>query len=167
MAQYPSVYAGQRITGDLLQQMLPLSAVKPAPTSRASTTTLQNDPDLVIDLPRTGTWTFDIWLNYTGGTLGASDLKLGMTYSGTTTFAAWGVNGITTAATNQLNAGGNSFTGSLVLGTSGGTFFTGDIHGQVTVSTTGTLALQWAQNTSSATATNLRQGSYMRVYQIS
>ena len=167
MAQYPTVYAGQRITGDLLQQMLPLWVVKPAPTSRASTTTLANDPDLVIDLPRVGTWAFDVWLNYTGGTLGSSDLKLGMNYSGTSSFAAWGVNGITLASTSQLNAGGNSFTGSLALGTSGGTFFTGDIHGQVTVSTTGTLALQWAQNTSSATSTNLRQGCWMRAYQIS
>ncbi len=168
MSQYPSIAAGQRVTAALLLSMLPLEAVKPAVTARTSTTTLAVDPDLALTIPRAGTWSFDVWLNYTGGTLGSSDLKLSMQYSGTSSFGVWGVNGINTTATSQITANGNAVgTNTLTVGTSGGTFYTADIHGQITVSTTGTLALYWAQNTSSATATNLRQGSYLRLKQIS
>lgn len=167
MSQYPSITAGQKITAGLLTQMLPLWAVKPAATSRSAATTPADDPDLILSLPRTGTWAFEAWLSYTGGTLGASDLKMTMAYTGTTTSNVWGLNGITTASTSQLNAGANGFTGTLSLGTNGGTFYTADIKGSLVASTTGTLSLQWAQNTSSATSTNLRQGSWLRVYQIS
>jgi len=166
MSQYPTIAAGQRITGTLLQKMIPLWAVKPGPTSRASTTTLADDPDLQIELPRAGVWAFDVWLNYTGGTLGSSDLKLGMAFSGSTTFTVWGVNGINTSSTSQLQAGANTFAGTLVVGTSGGNFFTADIHGEMVATTTGTLSLQWAQSSSNATSTNLRQGCWLRAWQI-
>lgn len=168
MSQYPSIAAGQRVTAGLLMSMLPLEAVKPAVTSRTSTTTLAVDPDLALVIPRAGTWTFDAWLNYTGGTLGSSDLKLSMQYSGSSPFGVWGLNGINLVATTQIRADGNAIgTNTLSVGTNGGVFYTADIHGQITVSTTGTLALYWAQNTSSVTATNIRQGSYLRLKQIS
>lgn len=167
MSQYPSISAGQQITASLLTQMLPLWAVKPAATSRSATTTVADDPDLALSLPRTGTWAFGVWLNYTGGTLGSSDLKITVNYTGTSSFGVWGVNGITTASTSQLNAGGAALAGTLALGTSGGTFFTADIKGTVVTTTTGVLSLQWAQNTSNATATNLRQGCWIRAWQIS
>jgi hypothetical protein len=165
MSQYPTIPPGVTVTSDELMQMTPLWAVKPAATPRASTTTVTNDTDLTISLPRAGTWAFEAWLNYTGGTLGSSDLKLTMAYSGTSTFGVWGLNGITTASTSGMNAGANGLTGTLAIGTSGGTFFTADIKGLVVATTTGTLSLQWAQNTSSATATNLRQGCWLRAYQ--
>lgn len=167
MSTYPAIYAGQRITANLLTQMLPLWAVKAGSTSRSATTTLADDADLILPLPRAGTWAFEAWLNYTGGTLGASDLKLSMAYSAASSFGAWGLNGITTASTSQLNAGGNALSASLSLGTNGGFFLTADIKGTLVATATGTLSLQWAQNTSNATATTLRQGCWIRAYQIS
>lgn len=167
MPTYPQILAGRGITASLLEQMLPLWEVKPATTPRASTTTLAADPDLTLTLPRPGTWAFELWLNYTGGTLGSSDLKMAMVYSGTSTFGVWGVSGINTSSTSAITANGRGIgTNTLTVGTSGATFYTVDIKGTVVISTTGTLALQWAQNTSSATATNLWQGCWMRAYQL-
>lgn len=167
MSQYPTIQAGQRITASLLQEMLPLWAVKAAATSRASTVTLADDPDLVISIPRTGTWAYEVWLNYTGGVLGSSDLKVRMNYSGTSSFDVFGVNGINTTATSQFNGSGGTAAGTgIALGTSGSTYYTAQITGTVVATTTGNLSLQWSQNTSSATATNLRQGCWIRAWQL-
>lgn len=166
--QFPQLFAGQRLTADLARQMIPFFAIKSTTTSRASTTTLSADPDLVVSLPAAGTWMYELWLNYTGGTLGSSDLKVRMNYSGTSTFDVFGVHGINTTSTSQFTAaGGTAAGGGLAVGTSGGNFFTVIIGGSLVATTTGDLSLQWAQNTSSATSTNVRQGSQMRVWQIS
>ena len=50
MSRYPSIYAGQRLTGTLLQSMMPDIIVKNTNEDRPSTTTLANDTDLVATL---------------------------------------------------------------------------------------------------------------------
>ncbi|MEC3994005.1 hypothetical protein VSR01_10790 [Actinacidiphila sp. DG2A-62] len=147
--------------------MEPWWAVKGAPTPKASTTTIGLDPDLQIDLPDAGTYAFEMWINYTGGTLGSSDLKLAVNYTGQSTFGVWGVNGINTSSTTSVTVNGQALgTNTLTLGTSGGTFYTVDLKGSLFATGPGNLGLYWAQGTSSATATNLRQGCWMRVTQL-
>lgn len=166
--QFPSVSAGQRLTADLISQMLPLWAVKGGATGRTSTTTLADDPDLLLALPGSGTYAFELFLNYTGGTLGSSDLKMAMVYSGTSANGVWAVNGINTTSTAQANMGGNGTgaAGTITVGTSGGSFLTVDLKGYINTTSSGNLSLQWAQNTSSGTAVTLRQGCWMRVTQL-
>lgn len=168
MTQYPVWSSGQRVTAGQLRAMQWYDATKDAPTSRTSTTTVTADTDLTIALPGAGTWEFECFLNYTGGTLGSSDLKLAMNYSGTFSFGVWAVNGIALGATTQANFGGNA-TGTantLAVGTNGGVFLTVDLKGSLYATGAGALALYWAQNTSSATSTNLRQGCWLRARQV-
>lgn len=166
--QYPDLYAAQRLDADLAREMLPFYAIKPTTTSRSSTTTLADDPDLVVSLPRTGTWMYELWLNYTGASIGTGDLKVRMNYSGTSTFDVFGVHGINTTSTSQFTAAGGTQAGpGVAVGTNGGNFTIATIGGSLVVTTTGDVSFQWAQNTSSATSTNLRQGSQMRVWQVS
>lgn len=166
--QYPSWQAGQRVTAAALTQMEALYAIKNAATSRSSNTTLAIDPDLQIALPSAGTFVFEAWINYTGGTLGSSDLKIAPVFGGTTSWAWWGISGSTTGSINQVNqtADGIGTSTAKAIGTSGGAFLSAQISGSISASSAGTLSLYWAQNTSSATSTNLRQGCWLRAFQI-
>lgn len=165
--KYPPIWSGLNPDADLLNAMTPEWAIKPGATSRASTTTLTDDPDLAIALPRAGTWIFEVWLNYTGGTLGSSDLKVRPAFTGTSTFDVFGINAINTTATSQVTQAGGTMAGpGVAAGTNGGNFLNMDLKGTVVTTTTGTLSLQWAQNTSSGTSTTLRQGCWLRAYQL-
>lgn len=164
--QFVQWAAGSKIPAASLLAMEPQNAVKGGATSITSSTTLTDDPDLQFTVPGAGTYLFNGWLNYNGGAIGTSDLKLTIAYTGTTSFNVWGVHGISTAATNQLGAAGNAFGSSSAIGTSGGAAFTAYVSGSAFVLTAGTLKLQWAQNTSNATATTLRQGCWMQLWQI-
>lgn len=167
MTQFPTWAAGQRVTAGRLQQMQWIDAVKGAATGRASNTTVAADPDLVLSLG-TGTYEFEGFLNYTGGVLGSSDLKLAMVYSGTSSYGVWAVNGVTTGGTTQAQMGGNGLgtAGTIIVGTNGGAFLSVDIKGLLITTGSGTLSVYWSQNTSSATATTLRQGCWTRARQI-
>lgn len=165
-SQLVSWSAGSKIQAANLLLMEPQNAVKNGVQSVTSSTTLVDDNDMVFTLPGSGTYVWTTFLNYTGGTLGSSDLKCTFAYTGTSSFGVWGGAGIATSATTAIQAGGNSLGSTVSWGTSGGSFFTLHMHGSVFATSSGTLKLQWAQNTSSATSTNLRQGSFMQVWQI-
>lgn len=167
MPQYPTWLAGQTARASTLMAMEPWWAWKAAATSRASTTTISIDPDLQIALPGAGTYQLDAWINYTGGTLGSSDLKVAVEYSGAFSFGVWGVNGINTAGTTSVTVNGQAIgSNTLTLGTSGSTFYTIDIRGHLVATGAGTLGIFWAQGTSSATSTNLRQGCWVKATQV-
>jgi autotransporter adhesin len=91
-----------------------------------------------------------------------------MSYTGASSFGVWAVNGIALGSTTQANFGGNA-TGTantLAVGSNGGAFVTVDLKGALYATSGGTLAMYWAQNTSNATSTALRQGCYLRARQI-
>ena len=158
--------AGQSITADGLNQMVPRFAFKAATTSRASTTTATADPDLTLDLGADdlGDWAIEIFLNATGAALGAGDIKVGLSYSGTVGDGVWMGQGTDTAAITSLHGFGRSIDDlTQSFGVNGGNFSVVSINGSISPTTTGTLAVVWAQNTSSATATNLRVGSWMKL----
>ncbi|WP_051797719.1 hypothetical protein [Streptomyces sp. NRRL S-337] len=169
MAQYPVLLAGQRITAALLASMLPLEQWKTANTDRAATTTFADDPDLTVSLEANATYRVEMYLHYAA--LDAARFKtmwnvpvnwtglrsaigpdqgqiLSSTSSGGT--GRWGVHNLSTACTYGTRDHATNQCVAIE-------------EGVVTTIAAGTLALQWAQATSNATATRLGSGSYMRV----
>lgn len=170
MPRYPSIPAGQRLSGALLASMLPDTYWKTANLDRASTTTFADDPDLAAPLEAGATYHVAFYLHYAAldaarfKTMwnvpsGASGLRSaigpdqGVILSGTSAGGTgrWGVHNFSTSvtygtrdpsATNQCAA---------------------IEEGVVTTVSAGTLALQWAQVTSNATAARLGAGSTMHV----
>lgn len=143
------------------------SKYKPTDESRSSTTTLVNDTDLVhnfgSDLGKyAGRWRvfFD--------TAAIPDFKFRLGGSATITNARFfikyvvpGTTALVTAvetavpfATTYAPAGG---------GTTGGYI---EIDGKFEVTVTGTIALQWAQNSSNASATKTLSGSYQELLKV-
>lgn len=162
----PTFLAGQRITAAMLNELAPLAGYKTADESVTSSTTLQNDDALFLELAANTTYQVILQLAYNGGTQGSSDLKLAWSApSGATArFAAFwrdtsganhqGVTDLTTVSALGTNGTSNDY--SLLL--------TGTI---ITGSAGGTLQVQWAQNTSSATPTTVRANSSLTATQLS
>lgn len=145
------------------------SAVKAGSTTRATTTVLAADPDLQINLTATGTYMFDLMLEFlTAGASGATPgVSFDIVFTGTinsSLVAAYTVDGqanASVATAFALATGGNplSLAGASVANTL-------HLHGVFTVSAPGVLILNWAQETSSANATVLGAGSAMTTQQI-
>jgi hypothetical protein len=146
---------------------VPIVGYKASDTSRASTIAQASDPDLAVTVAANATYHVDMWLNYEGGTQGASDLKIGFAVPASATFRYSGT---------YVNSGGNnaneiyaaSGLGPLNLGTNGaGNIRGASFHGTlVTAASTGTFALSWAQVTSNATATTIHTGSDLKLTRI-
>lgn len=175
MARYPTIYAGQRITGTLMQAMLPDVVWKTANEDRAATTTLANDSDLVATLEANATYHVTMYIHFAA--VDAAQFK-----------TQWAV---PTGATGNRSALGAAFelasSGAATTQAADGGYHRSGVHGYTTTvrygtrasatnqalvveesilttsSTAGTLALQWAQFTSNATATRVAAGSSMHI----
>lgn len=177
MAKYPEITAGQKITAELLRSMLPEIIVKPATTDRASTTTLTIDPDLQFEGEAGATYLVEFNLmpaalaghNSTTDPGGfktewsvpgdASGLKnvLGPASNATPSSNADGITmraGVHQFGTDVAYAGARD---------DNGLAFLVQEFGIVTLVSAGTIGLSWAQVFSTATATRLFLGSWMRV----
>ncbi|MEU9310855.1 hypothetical protein [Streptomyces sp. NPDC048256] len=125
--------------------------------------TLTADPHLsVAAIP--GTYRIDALLFYDADA--AVDLKLGWTAPAGTTGSWWpggsDSSNTTQAATARWGAVTDIGTGTLpVAGIGAGTIVTCRPTGTAVVTTAGTLALAWAQQSGSATATTVRQFSWL------
>jgi len=159
--------AGQKLTAAALDSFAaPLAVIKPSDQSVTSSTTLVNDTALVVPVVASATYLFDCFLDYEGGTLGAADLKI-----------SWSVPAGATLRYDQLyrNTSGNPVTwgegtngAGNTMGTGGaGTRFAAIMKGSLVMSSTaGSLQLQWAQSTSSATATIVHAQSFLALWRI-
>jgi hypothetical protein len=158
----PTWVVGQVLTAsDVNSWFVPLAAYKGADQSVTSSTTLVNDSALVVPVAANAVYDFSLRVFYTGGTTGTGDIITQLTVpSGTTgLLRIAGLNlslafqyGYRTIPIAALAFGGN--------GTS--TLEVCEITGTVTTSSTaGNLQFQWAQNTSSATATTVKAGSVL------
>jgi len=142
--------------------------IKSGNTSRASTTTITADPHLATTVVP-GTYRIDAVLFYDADS--AADLKLGWTAPSGTTGIWWpggsDSSNTTQAATARWGAVTDIGTGTLpVAGIGSGTIVTCRPVGTAIVTTAGTLALAWAQSASSATATVVRQNSWLSLRRI-
>lgn len=172
MSQFPVIYAGQRITATLLTSMEPINVWKTNNTDRASTTTVTDDPDLTVTLEANATYRAVFYLHYAAtdtarfktqwtvpsgatGNRTAVGADQGVILSGTSSGGTgrYGVHGYTTACTYGTR-NDNTFLCSAIE------------EAVLTTTSAGTLAIQWAQATSSATASRLGAGSSLHVQRL-
>lgn len=179
---YPQPLAGQTITAALLRSMLPQIARKTGDETRTSTTTTTLDEHMFFTVEANAVYSWNGFLKYTADTAG--DLVIDFTIpSGA--LGEWGgfgagitpvsANGTPTLQNNTQSSSGymlraetNDVSQARTyggLGTSVG--LTVIIFGMLRVgSTGGTWGLEWAQGTSSATATTLYTDSYIALQRI-
>lgn len=142
---------------------------KPSDESVTSNTTPQNDDHLLFAAVagQAYKFMFALWVS---STVATGDLKLLPVTTGVGTLV-WGVHGTDLAATTG--------TGSAVMsgrdsGTSGTSVSVAAVNGTLMVFLSGTFSctssgnvvLQWAQDTSSATATTIKAGSYVEAVRV-
>ena len=163
-------YAGTRPTAAQLNEIQPLQAIKSAGQSVTSSTTLVSDTALAIALPvANAQYIFRaMCYYYKGGTLGASDLKLVWAIPSGASLV-YMINGVGTGGSWFDGGGFAGGGGAQAFGTQGtstqcGVLFCGSL---IVGSTTGTLQLEWAQNTSSGTATTVEAGSLASLTRVS
>lgn len=157
---------GTGVNGGLLDEQ---AFYKPALTTyAASSTTLQNDPDLVTpNLVVSAVYTVEVVLFY--ATVAAALIKVGFTFP---TGSSWtwqsisldaGVTAADAGIINRRTLG----SGTVVMGCNAGAIMDARISGTLTMSTTaGKLQLQAAQNVSNATAPSIGVRSSMIVKRI-
>lgn len=136
-----------------------LNAYKPAAQSVTSSTALTNDDTLAVDLP-TGPSLIDVYLPVTIGAA-AGGLKLALvpsdgaaaSISATATFTLDG----TTSATAQITSS------TAVNGGTTSAWTAVRVTGTINATQPGTLQLQWAQQASNASATQVLAGASMQL----
>jgi len=158
----PTWSSGQVLTAsDVNTWFVPLAVVKSADESVTSSTTVQNDDELVLSVAASCTYAFDLFIIYEGGTQGSSDLKMQYTLPAGATGHLDVV--YLDSSGGQHSAGDNTASSTWTAGTAGAgnnKLFFG--RGIVVISSTaGSLQIQWAQGTSSGTATKVKTNSYM------
>jgi hypothetical protein len=150
----PAWSVGQVLSAsDVNAWFIPVASVKTADQSVTSSVTFVNDTELLVPIVAAGTYQFECFLDYEGGTLGSSDVKWRwIVPTGTTmryTWAGNGTGGGTHAGDCQI-AGDTPSASSNGAGTLRGVMMIGTIVAGVNA---GNMQLQWAQNVSSGTAT--------------
>lgn len=157
----------------LPQVGVPTRVYKTTTTSRASTTTLTADPHLIIP---GGTGTFDVegLLLFNEATSGAGGIQFGLYDTGGAALASnpkmllqGSVNGSAYTAKANWNVAAATVSVSIatvsVSGDNDAVLFRGVLVGNGA----GNVGISWAQNSSSANATSLLQGSWLQVTQLS
>lgn len=174
MATYPVWEVGDLVTADGLTAMQPDTTYKSTTTTRASTITPTDDPDLVTPtLAINATYFVEFFLRY--GVLSGIGLRTAWNVPGGLLTSNKEVTGPGTAAAdaNADNLGMRSgvhayatnitYGGRTVVANQSRAYECGVIF---TGGTAGTITLQWAQVVSSATGTTVNAGSFVRVQRI-
>jgi hypothetical protein len=140
----------------------PNYVLKSATESVTSSTTLQDDNDFSFALTP-GIWRIEVYLHCTGAAAGAGDIKTAWTNTGTMTNLARTLlgAGIGQTSVTAQNVRYQGLTGLSTNAQFGLTAQTAVVKEEllIDVSSSGTLTLQWAQQTSSGTATSVLAGS--------
>jgi len=158
-----------------------LVKVKSADTSRASTTTVADDPHLTFTVAASATYIIDGFLYYSADTTG--DIQVSWTApSGAT--GQWLGNGVGTSVASATSSGGTTTNVTTSWGYTiraesttmpaarafggidSGTLLGVQIVGTVHSAAGGTFAMSWAQNSSSSTATKLYTDSWVRLQRV-
>lgn len=163
----PTYTIGQLVTSsDINNWFITDTQARSATQSVTSSTALVNDDTLSASVIASATYHVEAFLIFTGGTQGSSDLKIAWTAPAGVTMTWW-VQGLNTAGTYTVTAANVLPTTTVALGTSGATVRVARIEGALVVAATaGTLQLQWAQNTSSGTATVMGIGSLLKLTRV-
>lgn len=137
-------------------------ARKTSSTVKTSTTTLAADTDLQVVLPTAGQYQVEIFLWFEkGASTGAGGIKFLLDYSGTLGSPGALMVGLSYVNATTANLGPtDAYTTTTSFATLGASDYL-RWTGVVDADTSGTLSVQWAQNTSSAQSSTLRVNSYM------
>lgn len=160
------IYAGQRVTADLLNALVALAAIK-AGDQHYTSTTFVNDNDLALQVDANANYLFDSVLFIEGGTNGSSDCKFQWTIpTGATLSVAVPALYFTDGNTHgpAYIAGGTSLT----VGTQGaGVVRPVLMRGSLVMgSTAGTVQLKAAKNSSGSTDAIIHTGSTLDLQQV-
>ena len=167
MAVYPPVRAGTRLTKEVLTSMQEMFIVKTTSTSRSSTATPTDDPELTMSLLANATYWVEFNLHVGSATAGAFQTLWNTPASSSCLRGCFGpgdgvtldgtaagdirssVHGVATDVEYGDRANDNTFQYMVIE------------RGWIQMTTAGTLALQWSQASSSGTATIVYSGSYV------
>jgi len=161
----PNVPVDIQALAEALDAWLPKqAAVTATQTLTANSTTMQNVTALVLPLG-VGTWIVDVYTAY--GSPAAADIKIGSTFSGTTTIATKlcvgpGTGTADVAANTTMRASAHGSSSAVSYGHDGSAF-AGVAHEthRLVVTAAGTLQIQAAQNVANAGATSINVGTLM------
>lgn len=167
---YPTLPAGLRLRASVLRSMLPQTVRKTADESRSATTTYADDTHLVFAAEANAVYTMIGWVKYFADP--TPDIKMKIVVpSDALGEWAWLMPGSATAAsgtagysirtdTTDINAGRTGY------GTTDSQHYT-PLGGMIRMGpTAGNISLQWAQNTSSATASTVYTDSWLQFQRI-
>lgn len=142
-----------------------ISVRKTADESVSSSTTLQDDDVLLFAVGANEVWVADLYLYLSATNLSLADFKMAFTVPSGSTMNLWWANhdndeeARVSGAITQTTVSG---TGIAVIIGSGATKSLVHVMFYVAVGTTaGNCQLQWAQNTSDAGATTVKDGSFL------
>lgn len=168
MAKYPVPRVGQRATSALLLSLMPDTIYKTADEDRNSTTTLTDDDELTTTLQANSVYLVEFELHY--ATLNVAGFKTDWT----TPAGSSGLKSVLGPGSTQTEGTANNISGR--FGVHG--YATVVTYGNrdsstnqlvaretslITTTSSGTVAIRWAQNASNAGATRVAAGSFMRV----
>lgn len=162
---FRSLGSGQWKCVSILQSIpQSIKKIKATTTSRSSSTSLTDDPDLFADLS-TGSYLIELNILHGVGPGGTADLNFQVTFSGTfdntdtstTTYLLAWTNGNAADTTVNTLAVGSSTTAN----TGAHSLLT--VRGILRVSAAGTLKFRWAQSTSQVTAVHVLYGSNLQL----
>lgn len=151
------IYAGQRITAALLNSIQPLAATRSSTQQVTSSVTLINDDTLFLSLVANATYAVGMLLFYSGNNVpGDLNFKFTVPSGATGTAQIIRVN----ASGTFVGGSSNNFTNATNAAAAGaGNIQALSFSGTLVTSSAGVLQLQWAQNTSSATKTQMELNS--------
>lgn len=141
-----------------------LYARKTADTSRNNTTSITDDPHLLVSVPaNTGFWWVEASIAWTAHA--NADMQFGVTVPSGATFNRWRAVGNSTASTH-VNIGANATSTIFQAGTTG-TDFPFLISGYLAMgANTGNFAIRWGPNASVVDNATLYNGSMLRLERI-
>lgn len=168
MAVYPNIEVGDIVTADLLDSMLPKTYFKASGTSRNTTTTLADDPELTGIPLAAGIYLIDFYGFMTQDTTTTQKFKGRWGFSGTWNNPDRNVVGpgaaqtATPASATESNYAGAQASGQDVVISALNTSVWAswrETAVNVVVTVAGNLSYQWAQNSSSANNVTLQAES--------
>lgn len=174
MAKYPVFYSGQRLTAALLSATQPDRTIKAVATSRQSTTTVTDDPELAGIALAVGTWHIRLLLLWYTDTSATPDIKTRWGFSGTWNTplrALIGAPSSNTAAPGAITPmlmGAIATNADATYGSASGTvpYVSMEETYTATVTVAGNLSLQWAQRVSDASNSTVAAGSMFEIRQL-
>lgn len=143
----------------LMAERMPITARKTSNETIISNSTLQNDDELFVPVEASCEYHMELRISYTSGT--TPDLKLGWTYPTGTTIR-W--SGVDSDTAGSIRITGNLLETSVPAICGSGADLQAAYTGMVVVGVNaGTLQLQWAQNTLTASNSTVYAGSFLTI----